>query len=249
MFFNILDQWLERFFLYEISYWISKYFLNDVVGFSLIGLGLHTLLRRKNRFKTETDNPDNVNSSLNGNKQRTKKSIFTYIGILLVSFLLVRIAVLLFMELYYMEEGTIILPADCMRSDFFWFLLLVGTVIAIFTVGFTGYKPMIERSDGTVSESMDMTDQMGAGFLTILSPFFMGAGIALIPYYLLYWLLNTAVENIYVLIAIIAIPLALLLLTFLSTRPKFSRTKEVFWIVLWGSTAGSALYFLFNEFG
>jgi hypothetical protein len=72
-----------------------------------------------------------------------------------------------------------------------------------------------------------------------------GAIIALVPYYLLYWLFNLAASNVFILVAIMAVSLALVVLVFLYTKPKFSRTREVVWAILWTIISGGVLYMVF----
>ena len=80
-----------------------------------------------------------------------------------------------------------------------------------------------------------MTDQVGAGLMTFLSPVFSGAAIALIPYYVLYWLIGVISKaNAFILSVIIICVFALVIWRFLKSRPKFSRKKEVIWIIVWG---------------
>jgi hypothetical protein len=226
---------------------LSSFYINYILGFVLLYLGVRKLQGLKNTESEELLSGANPDDTLEGSGEKVplKKSIFTYISIGIVSLLFTASAAIMFMDIYYMKSTETVLPVNCMQSNFFWFLLIAGTIIAIFSVGFQEHRPLYKGSDGKIYESMDITDQMGSGLLTFLSPVLVGAIIALVPYYLLYWLFNLAASNVFILVAIMAVSLALVVLVFLYTKPKFSRTREVVWAILWTIISGGVLYMVF----
>jgi hypothetical protein len=205
--FSLIGLLTGLYFLSAIAGVLMTFSLNYILALALIYFGVKMLLKLN---KTEMEN-DSIGISSDplpnsGEKLLLKKTVFSYIGIALVSLLFTATAFVLFMDTYHLDTTENILPKDCFKSNFFWFLLIVGTIIAIVKVGFTSYRPLFKGSDGKIYESLDMGDQMGSGILTLLSPVLVGALVALIPYYLLRWLFNLAENNVFLLAGIFIIP-------------------------------------------
>lgn len=174
--------------------------------------------------------------SVEKNPEILPKNTFSKIGIYSIIAGLSIIAVLFIVVVHNVKPDELreIIPVNCLESTFFWILLVAGTVYSIFSGGFTDYTPVI-KSGGKTSVSYDMTDQVGAGLMTFLSPVISGAAIALIPYYILYWLIGVISKtNVFILSIIIICVFALVIWRFLKSRPKFSRKREVIWIIVWG---------------
>jgi len=174
--------------------------------------------------------------SIERNPEILPKNTFSKIGIYSIIAGLSIVAILFIVISHNVKPDELreIIPANCLESTFFWILLAAGTIYSIFSGGFTDYTPVI-KSGGKTSVSYDMTDQVGAGLMTFLSPVFSGAAIALIPYYVLYWLIGVISKaNAFILSVIIICVFALVIWRFLKSRPKFSRKKEVIWIIVWG---------------
>jgi hypothetical protein len=176
---------------------------------------------------------DIFQNSVNNYPEVIKRTIFSKISFIAIITFLAASTTLLIINIFWMDmdEFRSMLPANCFESDFFILLVIIGTIYVIYKVGFKDYTPVF-KSEGKTYVSYDMTDQIGAGCMTLLSPVLEGGLIALIPYYILYLIL-VLISNVYVL-TVLALGIFLLIIWVLfRTRPKYSRKKETIWLILW----------------
>ena len=167
------------------------------------------------------------------------------IGIGLIGVMMTGLSVRFIHRGFTLAKGETILPPDCVKSDFFWILLVIAAVFAVAKGYITKYTVMVKGGGGRAHESMDMDDQALSGLMTILSPVFAGLGITLPVYYAIYWLTKALTSRSPFLFAVAVFAVyALTITVFLKWRPRDNRRREIVWFVKWGlvtALCGTAL--------
>jgi len=175
--------------------------------------------------------PTESGEESNPGQKRKKISI----GVFSVLFVLINSLVILLIGLIFIsgalniDTSGNILPKRAWESGFFYVLGVIST-IGVFAKGnYDTFSVGSKDSSGKFRESMDITDQGVGGCMSIMSPFAVGFGLALIPYYLLYWLAGLTIAAFpYILTALIGI-LAIALVVFYLSMYPMDRVSSRVW--------------------
>ncbi len=178
---------------------------------------------------TTADNPQNGNEKHKETEQiKLKPSALTIFFSVLTSVLILTIALIFITSALGIDTSGNILSVQFWNSGFFYFLAVIGTLIVFAKGGITNFVIGHKDSSGTFRESMDMTDQLGAGCASLLSPVAGGAVLALIPYYLLYWLAGLTIKVFpFILTGLIAVSAIILIVVFLRLAPANKKSNRI----------------------
>lgn len=125
---------------------------------------------------------------------KLKPSIFSILFMVINSAIILCIGLIFIVSALGMDNSGNILPKQFYQSGFYWVIAVIASIGVLSREGFGNFKIGSKDSSGRFRESMDMTDQVGAGCMSMAQPFAVGAGLALIPYYILFWLAGLVIQ-------------------------------------------------------
>lgn len=169
----------------------------------------------------DNTNQDLDKSSEKGEAKPLKPGILSILFSFINSAIILTIGLIFIVSALGIDTTGNILPKQFYQSGFFWVLAVVASFGVLAREGFADIRIGSKSSSGKFRESMDMTDQMGAGCMSMLQPFAVGAGLALIPYYLLYWLAGMTIKAFpYILVGLIGLIAITLVIFFILLIPR-----------------------------
>lgn len=151
----------------------------------------------QNQEKNQQQDPDQQQQSSTSSseenqvKGENKKVKIDFVSILfgvVNTLIILLIGFIFIVGVLGMDTSGNILPKRVWESGFYYVLGVISTIGVFVRGNYDTFKVGSRDSSGNFSESMDMTDQGMAGCMSVMSPFLVGFGLALVPYYLLYWL-------------------------------------------------------------
>lgn len=198
----------------------------------------------ENNQQQDADQQQSQNPPAEGNQpEKEKKKIrMDAVSILfgiINTLIILLIGFIFIVGVLGMDTSNNILPGQAWQSGFYYVLGAISSIIVLVKGNYDTFTVGSKDSSGNFRESNDLTDQGLAGCASILSPFAVGFGLALIPYYLLYWLAGLTVAAFpYILTGLIGLitiaVLGLYISLFGIEKTVYRITYNVFMFILFG---------------
>jgi formylglycine-generating enzyme required for sulfatase activity len=194
------------------------------------------LEHQKDTSKPIVDKPENqsnqekVENESSEKRKKLKVGFFSVLFILINSIIILLIGFIFIVGVLGMDTSINILPKRAWESGFFYVLGVISTIGVIAKGNFNTYSVGSKDSSGRFSESMDMTDQGLSGCMSMLSPVAIGFGLALVPYYLLFWLAGLTIAAFpYILTGLIGVLTLVVAFFVISFYPMYRLSSRIWY--------------------
>ncbi len=163
-------------------------------------------------------------------QKKVKTGIFSILFVLINASLILLIGLIFIVGVMGMDTSGNVLPRLAWESGFYYVLAVISTIGVLVRGNYDTFTAGSRDSSGSFKESMDMTDQGMAGCMSVLSPFAVGFGLALVPYYLLYWLAGLTITAFpYILSGLIGVLGIALVVFYLSMYPMYKVSSRIWY--------------------
>ena len=177
----------------------------------------------------QSSDPSAEESKPEEEKKKVKIGFFSILFGLINASIILLIGLIFITGVLGMDTSGNILPRFAWESGFFYVLGVISTIGVFVKGNYDTFTAGSRDSSGNFSESMDITDQGLAGCASILSPFAVGFGLALIPYYILYWLAGLTITAFpYILTGLIGV-LAIAVVVFYFSMYPMHKVSHRIW--------------------